>query len=152
MKIYHSFSSEDTKVLGGALARALLREKRRRAHATVLALAGELGSGKTTFVQGFFRALGVRARAASPTFILMRRTPLRGKKFRKVFHIDAYRTKRPEDFVALGIREVFADPGNLVLIEWADKIKNILPPRAIRLSFAHKKDPDERKIVIRDHA
>ncbi len=112
----------------------------------MLALTGELGSGKTTFTQGFLRGLGVRRGGTSPTFILMRRHALRSGRFKNVYHIDAYRIKDPDEFLSLGLKEILADPQNIVLIEWAEKLKKLLPKNAARLYFHHGKKEKSRNI------
>jgi tRNA threonylcarbamoyladenosine biosynthesis protein TsaE len=116
-------------------------------------LKGNLGAGKTTFVQGFFRGLGLKKRAPSPTFIIVRRHSLpRGLKKRKltnVFHADAYRLKNAKHLAALGFKETLADPKNIVLIEWPERAKGILPMGTIWLTFKHGKRENERHIMIK---
>jgi tRNA threonylcarbamoyladenosine biosynthesis protein TsaE len=143
MKIYQSFSSEETQKLGEAFARRTKKGK----HAIVFALKGELGAGKTTFVRGFFKGLGLKGHAQSPTYIIMRRRPLRRKKFSNVFHMDAYRLKGAKHLTALGFKDVLADPGNIVLIEWADRVKRILPKGIAWLTFQHGKKGNQRTVV-----
>ena len=146
-----TFSSGQTKELGEKLARRILRSKPGR-RAKVLGLAGDLGSGKTTFAQGFARGLGIK-RVMSPTFILIRRSPIpRHKFYRNFFHLDAYRLKRPEEFLKLGLREILADPRNILLAEWADRLGGILPARSARIKFSYGRKPAERivKLNIKD--
>lgn len=142
-----SFSSEATKALAADAASKILALGPRKGAATVIALEGELGAGKTTFVQGFFRGLGIRRIPASPTFILMRRTPLRGKPFRDVFHVDAYRGT-PADFEALGLPVLLRDGSNLFLIEWAERIKELLPPRTLHIGLSHGATSDQRLVTL----
>ena len=135
----------------------LLRKKARK-NATVFALEGDLGSGKTTFVQGFLRGLGIRRRSASPTFIIFRkfaihsrkkiRDPIREENFKNVYHVDAYRIKKPRELLALGIKEILSDPQNIVLVEWAEKIKKILPKNTNWVRFRHRKKENERILCI----
>ena len=121
----------------------------------MLAQTGELGSGKTTFVQGFLRGIGVRKRSASPTFILFRRfaiprsraSSLRG--FANVFHVDAYRIKNPREFGKLGFKEILTDSKNIVLVEWAEKIKRSLPQNTIQICFTHGASENERRITVK---
>jgi len=135
----------------------------RRGGAAILALRGDLGAGKTTFVQGFFRGLGLRRRAPSPTFIIMRRHALgarrppaararrgisRRPQFSNVFHVDAYRLKGAKPLAALGFKGVLSDPRNIVLIEWADRVRGIVPKGALWLAFGHGKNAAERSILI----
>ncbi len=117
--------------------------------AKVLALKGDLGSGKTTFAQAFARGLGVRSRVASPTFVLMRRSVIIPRaRYRNFFHIDAYRLKRPGELLRLGLREEFLNPENIILIEWADRVRRILPKGTIWIEFTHGAHPQERAIKI----
>ncbi len=147
MPVQKSSSSEVTKALAADIARAVLARGAREEGASIIALEGELGAGKTTFVQGFFEGLGLRRKAQSPTFILMRRTSLRNKPFKSVFHIDAYRTMA-EDFLNLGIHELFLDPGNLFLVEWPERILPLLPKHAEKIVFEHGGSADERLLSV----
>lgn len=115
----------------------------------VFALRGELGAGKTTFVQGFFKGLGLKKYAASPTFIIMRRHVLPRKKFSNVFHVDAYRLKKADGLRALGFEDVLANPRNIVLVEWAERARGILPKDAVWLEFRHGRRENERHIMIK---
>jgi tRNA threonylcarbamoyladenosine biosynthesis protein TsaE len=108
----------------------------------VFALSGELGTGKTAFVQGFLSGLGIRRRAISPTFILIRR-------FGRVYHMDAYRIKSPEEFAKLGWANILSDPRNIVLLEWADKVKRLVPKDAVWIKFWHGGAENERVIQIK---
>lgn len=178
MKIFLSCSSAETKELGRKLAKQIPNslpgrqaglsaqagkfQILRRKNALVFALSGELGSGKTTFVQGFLRGLGIRRRTTSPTFIILRKfnfhpkTPHLKPKTSHVYHIDAYRIKKPRELLALGIKDIFSDPKNIVLVEWADNVKKILPRLrrgfggraggAVWVKFAHGKKENERTI------
>lgn len=103
--------------------------------ATVVALSGELGAGKTTFAQGMARALGVEEQVTSPTFVIERVYPLSGQKFARLVHIDAYRLKGTHELPAIGWDELIADSGNLVIIEWPEMIPGALPQGALLVSF-----------------
>ena len=105
--------------------------------AAVVALVGELGAGKTTFVQGFAQALGVKERVLSPTFVLMKIYPLTRRRFRHLVHIDCYRLGSPADLLRLGFGELLKDRDLLILIEWADRIEKVLPAHAVRCHFTH---------------
>ncbi len=146
MKTYQSSSSEETKKFGKEFAKTILKSKPRRSGATVFALSGELGAGKTTFVQGFFQGLGIKKRAISPTFIIMRRHAIKNKRFANVHHVDAYRIKRTGDLGPLGFEKIFQDQRNIILIEWAENIKKILPKGTMRLKFRHGSKEHERTI------
>jgi tRNA threonylcarbamoyladenosine biosynthesis protein TsaE len=118
--------------------------------ATVVALQGDLGAGKTTFVQGFFKGLGLKKRAQSPTFIIMRRHALPAVKgFKSVFHVDAYRLKNAEQMRALDFHKILHDPQNVILIEWPERMKRVLPAKTTWISFEHGEKENERKIIIK---
>jgi tRNA threonylcarbamoyladenosine biosynthesis protein TsaE len=119
-----------------------------RKGAVVLALKGDLGSGKTTFTQGFLRGLGIRGKAQSPTFVIFKRFALRDLPFTNVYHFDCYRIKKADELKILGIKEILENPKNIVLIEWPERIKNILPKNIRKIEFKHGKKENERLIKI----
>ncbi|PIQ68749.1 MAG: tRNA (adenosine(37)-N6)-threonylcarbamoyltransferase complex ATPase subunit type 1 TsaE [Candidatus Taylorbacteria bacterium CG11_big_fil_rev_8_21_14_0_20_46_11] len=107
--------------------------------ATVIGLYGNLGAGKTTFVQAVAKALGVIETVNSPTFLIYKTYNLQpatnNRGFGKLVHIDAYRLKGADELRQLRFDELLPDPKNLILIEWADKVSDILPPDHTKLSF-----------------
>jgi tRNA threonylcarbamoyladenosine biosynthesis protein TsaE len=135
--------------VGYDVARSLARgEHAGKSGAAVIALQGDLGAGKTTFVQGFLKGLGSKKRATSPTFVLMRRHKLPGKKITDVFHIDAYRLKKPEHLAALTLDVILNGPHNAVLIEWPEQAKRFLPKDTMWVKFKYGKKENERTITI----
>jgi len=112
-----------------------------------LALTGELGSGKTTFVQGLAEGLGVKGRIISPTFILMRKYLASKLDF---YHIDFYRLEDglENEVKNLGIDDTWGKKDNVVAIEWAEKIKKSIPENAIWIKFENRGE-NERKILIK---
>jgi len=150
MKTYHSFSSRETEAHGEALGKDVMssRVSAGLGRATVVALQGNLGAGKTTFVRGFFRGLGLKKRAQSPTFIIMRRHSLK-RKFKNVFHMDAYRLKSAEQLEALEFGKIMDDPKNIILIEWPERIKKALPANTAWITFRHGKKENERSIIMK---
>ena len=150
---YRSFSSEETKKLGCDIARELAS---RKSGAAVFALQGDLGAGKTTFTQGFLKGLGSKKRATSPTFVLMRRHRIgsgaRGvasNKFKNLFHIDAYRLKKPEHMASLELDVILNEPENIILIEWPEQAKKFLPKHTTWIKFKYGKKESERMITIK---
>lgn len=135
------------------LAKDLVKKLSELAHrdALVLALQGELGAGKTTFIQGLAQALGIREKILSPTFVIQKRFmiyDLRFKnKFKNLYHLDCYRVNDFREIMALGFGQIVADSKNLIVVEWAEKIKDILPADTIWLKFEHGGE-DRRKIKI----
>ena len=142
-------SATETKELAEKFARKILGGKKKRG-ARVLALSGELGAGKTTFVQGFFKGLGIKARAVSPTFIIFRRhnIPKNRQGYENVFHMDAYRLSGGKDLAPLGFSEIINNPKNILLVEWAGNIKNSLPGETEWIEFSHGKKANERVLTL----
>ncbi|MBU0776901.1 tRNA (adenosine(37)-N6)-threonylcarbamoyltransferase complex ATPase subunit type 1 TsaE [Patescibacteria group bacterium] len=111
-----------------------------------LALTGELGSGKTTFIQGLAEGFGIKGRIISPTFILMRKYV--ASKF-DFYHIDFYRLEDglENEVKNLGVDDTWGKNDNVVAIEWAEKIENVLPQEVIWIRFENLGE-DKRKILI----
>jgi tRNA threonylcarbamoyladenosine biosynthesis protein TsaE len=105
--------------------------------AAVVALYGDLGSGKTTFAKSFAEALGIPSEeVTSPTFVIEKRFDVGSHAhFKKFVHIDAYRIEKLSDVSRIGWNETIADPESLVLIEWPENIGEALPADAIKVYF-----------------
>ena len=146
--IYHLKSLKDTQKLAALLAREISKTRFKKNQAVVLALKGNLGSGKTTFTQGFLKGLGVKKKITSPTFVIQKNYKLKAKSYKLAYHIDCYRIKKSQELLILGIKEIFDNPKNIVLIEWPEKIKKILPKERFDLRFEYGKKENERRIVI----
>lgn len=128
-------SAEATKSFGAKIASQLIKEGKNN---LIVCLTGDLGSGKTTFVQGFAKELGIAQRIVSPTFILVRQYKLRGKALLSdLYHVDLYRLEKDLEFeiINLGITDVWEKKGSVVIIEWAEKIKEIIPASALWIYF-----------------
>ena len=110
----------------------------------VIALIGNLGSGKTTFTQGFAKGLGISEHVGSPTFKLV--SEYDGQKG-KLIHVDAYRLEGIDDFLNIGGEDILATPKAIILIEWGDKLESILPPDAIRISFERVLDVENERLI-----
>jgi len=155
---------EETEDAGERLGRAL-------GPGAVVALTGELGAGKTCFIQGLVRGLGVPGRATSPTFVLINQYPGRVPVYHvdayrtesltelmdlgllellggvPVYHVDAYRTESLTELMDLGLLELLGG-GGVTVIEWADKLESLLPPEAIHVHIDGVGD-QPRAITIR---
>ena len=101
--------------------------------ATIIALHGDLGAGKTTFVQTLGKALGVTEQITSPTFTIMKGYETTDADFEHLIHMDAYRLEDISELAPLRFSEILATPKTLFCIEWAEKIKDALPARVINL-------------------
>lgn len=134
-KVFVTNSFEETQRLGKDFAKSL------RA-GDIVCLYGDLGSGKTTFVQGLAKGLGIKNRIISPTFVIVRSYKLKVISF---YHIDLYRTQSERDIEGLGIEEIINNENNIVVIEWAEKLGNYLPKKRIDIHFFYENE-NRRKI------
>ncbi len=115
--------------------------------ATVIALHGELGSGKTTLTQSIAKILGVKKNIISPTFVIMKGYILNSKnnKWKNLVHIDAYRLKKSSELLHLGWQELFKNKENLIIIEWPEQVPDCIPKNACKIKLTHKNE-DTRTI------
>ena len=116
--------------------------------AVIVTLSGELGAGKTTFAQTVAQTLGVTEHVTSPTFVLEKIYQLNGKHFERLIHIDAYRLENSHELEVLGFKELLADPKNLILLEWPERVPDMIPKEAIAIRFDIT--GEERTISIND--
>lgn len=131
-KVVITNSFEETQKLGEEFAKNL-EDKR------IVTLYGQLGSGKTTFVQGIAKGLGIKNRIISPTFIIIR-------SYKNFYHVDLYRTEG--NLEELGLEEIINDPKNVVVIEWAEKLNNL--PKDRRDIYFEYLENDKRKITFKN--
>jgi tRNA threonylcarbamoyladenosine biosynthesis protein TsaE len=102
--------------------------------ATLVTLSGELGAGKTAFTKAVANAFGVEETVNSPTFVLEKIYLLpKGRPFKRLIHIDAYRLEKGSDLTPLGFDELMQDTDNLILLEWPEKVADALPVPAVQL-------------------
>lgn len=140
--------AEETRAVAARLARLLSGEAGRNGGAHVLALAGDLGAGKTTFTQGLAAGLGIAAPVTSPTFVLINRYP--GARGRVLQHIDCYRLgNATAELWDVGIDDLLAGD-DVVVIEWADRIPDLLPAEHLEIGFEYV-DEDRRRICFVAH-
>ena len=114
--------------------------------AVVISLSGDLGAGKTAFTKGFLTGFGVRSRVTSPTFVVMKRYPVKKSGFKDVYHLDLYRIIDPKELDILGFKEILDDPRNIVLIEWPENGGRFRS--TIKVSITHLPEENRRKIDI----
>jgi len=137
MNIIVTKSAEETKIVAKLFAEMLAQEVTAKG-AMVVALEGALGAGKTTFAQGFAEGLGVKEKVKSPTFVLVHTHALKKKmRFKHFYHADCYRLESEKDVNAIGLDEAMRDPENIVLVEWARRIKKALPKDTIVVRFKY---------------
>ena len=135
---YITTSEKETMKLGRDLAKQL------QSVGGVVALVGNLGAGKTTFVQGFAEGLGIKDKILSPSFVLIRQHKIPDSESR-LFHVDLYRLENDKDLTSLGLNEFWSHPGNIVIIEWAEKAKK-LPENTKYITFENLGE-NKRKIT-----
>lgn len=150
-----SKSKIQTQKFAAKLLKTILLRPRKGVGAAIIALHGDLGAGKTTFVQGFMKALGVKNHITSPTFLIVRKyeisTPLKVglTHYHHAYHLDLYRIQNPKELSDLGFKKILQDSRAIILIEWPERAKKALPENAIWINFEHGKNEKERIIRIK---
>ncbi|NMC51283.1 tRNA (adenosine(37)-N6)-threonylcarbamoyltransferase complex ATPase subunit type 1 TsaE [Candidatus Kuenenbacteria bacterium] len=114
----------------------------------VLGLVGALGSGKTHFTKGLAQGLKIKKHITSPTFVLLKiyPAPQNKKGIKNLIHVDCYRLGHEEELLALGWEEILRKNDSLIVVEWADKIKSIMPQNTIWFNFRQGRGEEERII------
>jgi tRNA threonylcarbamoyladenosine biosynthesis protein TsaE len=133
-------SPEDTRILGAALAPLLVP-------GDVISLSGDLGAGKTVFVQGLAAALGVYAQVTSPTFTIVH--SYRGRNH-TIVHVDVYRLNSFQEVIDLGFEELI-DPDAILVVEWGEAVAPMLPSRYLRIDIRRgpSEEADDREVSFR---
>jgi len=136
---YITKSPDQTKELASKFAKSI-------SQGDIIALIGDLGTGKTAFTQGFAKAIGIEEAVGSPTFKLI--SEYQGISF-LLYHIDCYRLENVQQFVNIGGDEYLASVNGVTVIEWADIIEEILPVNTIKIHFKRKAgNPDHRELIV----
>lgn len=142
-----SRSPKQTQKIAEILVKTLLDNPEKSPR--IFCLQGNLGAGKTTFIQGIAKALKIKNKILSPTFVIMKDFKIPGRfPFDYLYHIDCYRLEKPEEILSLGFKEITKNPKNLVFIEWPERIKKIIPKNSVWLEF-EVKGKNKREIKTR---
>ncbi|MCA9361660.1 tRNA (adenosine(37)-N6)-threonylcarbamoyltransferase complex ATPase subunit type 1 TsaE, partial [Candidatus Kaiserbacteria bacterium] len=144
-----SKESDLKPVVSAVLAK--LAKVERQDGCAVLALHGDLGAGKTTFMQYLAKALGIKEVVISPTFVVMKHYEITDSKagsWQDLYHLDAYRIEEIDEMRPLGFADLLTKPNTLVAIEWAEKIEELLPSWTLHLRFAIS--GEERTITMEE--
>ena len=100
-------------------------------HAVLVTFSGDLGAGKTTLIKEIAKQLGVIEDLQSPTYVIY-------KRYGNIIHADMYRLESSDEVLKLGWNELLADPKNILLVEWPEKIASVVPEWAMRVTLSHK--------------
>lgn len=140
---YMTTSEKQTRVLGKKIAQQLKGGE-------ILGLIGELGAGKTVLIKGMAKQLDIKKTITSPTFVLMKIYKVKNQKskIKNFVHIDAYRLDSGQDLIDIGLDDWLGKSDTTTVIEWADKVKNILPKNTIIVTIKVGKKKNERIIEI----
>ena len=109
--------------------------------ALVVCLSGDLGAGKTAFTKAVAKYLNIKNKISSPTFVIIKKYPLKKiKDFKFFFHLDAYRLKNEKELLHLGWDEIVGNKEHLVFIEWPENVPKVIPYNARFIYISHTKD------------
>ena len=128
-------SIEELKGVAGELLGLWKQSNTLDAQAVIVALSGDLGAGKTTFVQQVAQILGITETVTSPTFVIMKSYETTNETFRTLVHMDAYRIEDDSELAPLNFSTVLKQPHTLVCIEWAERVSAFLPPHTIKMDL-----------------
>ncbi len=126
-------SVEELKAVAGELLG--IWKQLPQTEAVVIALSGDLGAGKTTFVQQLAQTLGITETVNSPTYVLMKSYETTDTTFTSLVHIDAYRIEHDDEMKPLHFTEQLVQPHTLICIEWAERISAFLPARTLKIDL-----------------
>lgn len=126
---------KDTKALAKILLSGWLEENKKKNSNWLICLSGELGSGKTVFTKSFAKELGVEGIVNSPTFVIMKKYSSKKHKKYSLYHFDCYRISKPKEVLGLGFEEILHGENNIIIIEWPEKIREILPKKRLNIKF-----------------
>jgi tRNA threonylcarbamoyladenosine biosynthesis protein TsaE len=144
---YTTNNLKQTQEIGKELASEILNYKNNNS-AIVVGLSGNLGAGKTTFLQGFAKGLGIKEKILSPTFVIQKRFSVKKKNFINFYHIDCYRLKSFKDILELDYKEIIKNPKNIIAIEWPEKMRKLLPKNTILIKFKYT-NKNNREISLK---
>ncbi len=147
-------SNEETKEFAGSFAKKLKA-------GDILCLYGNLGAGKTTFVQGLVKGLGVTKRIISPTFVIVRSYKLNLKSqisnlksqnaaINMFYHVDLYRLQSEKDMASTGLSDIMQDKNAIIAIEWPEKMGLLIPKKRWEIKFENMGE-DKRKISFENY-
>lgn len=131
---------KETREIARIFLEKILAEKRDKRGALVVGLSGNLGAGKTTFVQAVAKHLGIKNKVNSPTFVIIKKYALKNKKHKFLFHLDAYRLKNENELLHLGWKDIIDNKEHLVFIEWPENVAGAIPKHAKKIHILTDKN------------
>ncbi len=139
-----SKSVKETSKIAKIFIEEVLKNSKTDQGAFVVGLVGNLGAGKTAFAQAVAKHLGVKNKVSSPTFVIMKKYPLKknqkNKKYDFLFHLDAYRLKNEQELLYLGWQEILDNEKHLVFIEWPENVSKVMPKNIKYIHISDQKD------------
>jgi len=118
----------------------MLKKSSTKGKALVVCLSGDLGAGKTAFTKAIAKHLHIKNRVNSPTFVIIKKYPLKDKRYKVLFHLDAYRLKNEKELLHLGWEDIIGNREHLVFIEWPENVSKVIPANAKFVYISHTKD------------
>lgn len=143
MKFLSKSLEETQKIADNFIAELLPKSE----SAVVVGLSGDLGAGKTAFTKCIAKSLGVEETVTSPTFVIEKIYELTDQKFSHLIHIDAYRLDSSSELLNLGWQKIISNPHNLILVEWPEKVADIMPEH-VKMNLKALETPGNHEIEI----
>jgi len=140
----HVFKKKELEEISKRVLSEVLKKKN-KSGASILALSGQLGAGKTTITQAISKLLGIKEKIVSPTFVIMKiyeinKKSVHYRSFKKLIHIDAYRLENEDDLKKIGWEDISRDKENLIIIEWPERVKGLLNRKSFWVELGHVDD------------
>lgn len=135
-----SKGERETARIAKIFLKKILSERAERRGALVIALSGDLGAGKTTFAKAAAKHFRIKEKVSSPTFVILKKYPVKLKGYKFFFHLDAYRLKNEKELLRLGWGEIISDKSHLIFLEWPENVKKIIPSDAKFICLSHNKN------------
>jgi tRNA threonylcarbamoyladenosine biosynthesis protein TsaE len=135
-----SKNDRETAQIAKIFLNRILKRNIGHQNALVVGLSGDLGTGKTAFTQAVARHLGIKNKISSPTFVIIKKYPIKLKEYNFLFHLDAYRLQNEKELLHLGWEKIINKKEHLVFIEWPENVSKIIPSGAEFVHISHIKD------------
>jgi tRNA threonylcarbamoyladenosine biosynthesis protein TsaE len=131
---------KETEKIAKIFLDKLLKNRKKPKGALVVGLSGDLGAGKTAFTKFVAKHLDIKDRVFSPTYVIMKKYPIKIKEYKFFFHMDAYRLENEKELLHLGWKEIINNREHLVFIEWPENISKAMPSHSKFVFIKHKND------------